>query len=150
MVEGALEIKIKIKSQSKAKQSKAKQSKAKQSKAKQSKAKQKQKQSKAKQSKAKAKQSKAKQSKAKQSKAKQSKAKQSKAKQSKAKQSKSSVISIRQMEIQVWEGLAPDGSGSATHKLTDTQPSGASPLPHFEQRQVEKLRSALRPPRFCF
>ncbi|WP_340141274.1 hypothetical protein [Pseudomonas poae] len=105
MVEGALEIKIKIKSQSKAKQSKAKQSKAKQSKAK-----------------AKA----------------------------KAKQSKSSVISIRQMEIQVWEGLAPDGSGSATHKLTDTQPSGASPLPHFEQRQVEKLRSALRPPRFCF
>jgi len=34
VVEGALEIKIKIKSQSKAKQSKAKQSKAKQSKAK--------------------------------------------------------------------------------------------------------------------
>src|SRR5450830_2089568 len=29
-------------------------------------------------------------------------------------------------------GLAPDSGVSATDRLTDTPPSGASPLPHFE------------------
>ena len=33
----------------------------------------------------------------------------------------------------MWEGLAPDGGGSAPGVFTDTPSSGASPLPHLSQ-----------------
>ncbi|PRA21871.1 hypothetical protein CQZ99_26045 [Pseudomonas poae] len=46
-------------------------------------------------------------------------------------------------------GLAPDSGGSVTNAVTDTQPSGASSLPHLICVRPPD-RSALRPPRFAF
>src|SRR5450830_187501 len=47
-------------------------------------------------------------------------------------------------------GLAPDCSGSATNKLTDPAPSGASSLPHFELRLLRGRISGCRPARYAW
>src|SRR5450830_485075 len=42
----------------------------------------------------------------------------------------------RHCRSQCGRGLAPDGGGSVHSWVTDTSPSGASPLPHFQQCQA--------------